>query len=127
MRIKLPVGAFVVVVCLTTGRLHSPQAGPVREEVVEPVLTEETLPEEQDECNLRTSIDYRAPSLEPSNALPRLQLFCGLFSRWGAEVDIPFAYPDQRLNHTAFGDVMTTLKYRVKPDPASQVRTAAAC
>jgi len=98
---------------LTAVRLFAQEARSIPDEVVEPILTEETLPEEPGECDLRTSIDYRASNLEPANALPRLQFFCGLVSRWGIELDVPLAFPDHQLSRTGFGDVASTFKYRL--------------
>jgi hypothetical protein len=112
MPIKLTTAGIVLAVCLTPTRSFA-QTGSIPEEVVEPILTEETLPEEQGECDLRSSVAYRAASLEPANALPRLQLFCGLSPRWGAEMSVPFAYPDQQVHNVGFGDVATTFKYRL--------------
>jgi hypothetical protein len=111
MRMRSKTVGLVCIVVLISAPLLSQQTGAILEQVVPPILTEETLPEEPGECNLRTSVDYRASNLEPANALPRLQFFCGLASRWGGEVDVPFAYPDQRLRNVGFGDVSTTLKY----------------
>ena len=98
---------------LGTSRLFCERPTSTPGEAIEPVITEETLPEEAGVCDLRSSFDYRASGLEPANALPRFQLFCGIASRWGAELDVPFAYPDQKLSRAGFGDVATTLKYRV--------------
>jgi hypothetical protein len=103
--------SFALIVAVLSAPVLAQRTNAILEQAVPPVLTEETLPEELGECNLRTSLDYRASNLEPPNALPRLQLFCGLVPRWGAEVDVPFAYPDQRLRNIGFGDVLTTIKY----------------
>jgi hypothetical protein len=111
MRVRSKRAGLVCIVALISAPLLAQQTGAILEQVVAPILTEETLPEEPGECNLRTSIDYRASNLEPPNALPRLQFFCGFVPRWGAEVEVPFAYPDQQLKNVAFGDVSTTIKY----------------
>jgi Putative MetA-pathway of phenol degradation len=93
--------------------LSAQETRSLSDEIIEPIITEETLPEEPGACDLRTSVDYRADALEPANALPRMQLFCGFASRWGAEFNLPFAYPDQNLSATGLGDMAATLKYRV--------------
>jgi hypothetical protein len=111
MSVRLKTAGLVCIVIVLSAPLVAQQTSAIFEQVVAPILTEETLPEELGECNLRTSIDYRASNLEPPNALPRLQVFCGLAPRWGAEVDLPFAYPDQQLKNVGFGDVSTTVKY----------------
>ncbi len=111
--VRLARAGIAFVVCLIPTYLLSQQPESIADQVVEPILTEESLPEEQGECDLRTSIDYRAASLEPPNALPRLQLFCGFLPRWGAEISVPFAYPDKQVENLGFGDISTTLKYQV--------------
>lgn len=110
---------FASVWLLLPIHLAAQEVSSIGEEAVEPVLTEESLPEESGECALRTSFDYHANALEPANALPRLQLFCGFAGRWGAELDLPFAYPEHEISRTGFGDVATSLKYRLNEAPAS--------
>lgn len=107
--------ALVTVLCLplSVASLTAQETRSVSDEIIEPIISEETLPEEPGACDLRTSFDYRADALEPANALPRLQIFCGFASKWGAELDLPFAYPDQSMSSVGLGDMAATLKYRV--------------
>jgi hypothetical protein len=107
--------ALVAALCLlfSVASLSAQELRSLSDEIIEPIITEETLPEEPGACDLRTSVDYRADGLEPANALPRMQLFCGFASRWGAELDLPLAYPDQDMSSTGLGDMAATLKYRV--------------
>ncbi len=81
---------------------------------VEPILTEETMPNEPRELNLRVSIDYRKRGSEAIGALPRIELFYGLVNRLGAELSVPLAYHhgDGQTSY-GLGDVSMTLKYLV--------------
>jgi hypothetical protein len=79
--------------------------------VVEPILTEETLPTEQGEWVLRWSGDYLRAH-EPSAHLPRAQLFFGIANRVGAEIDVPFVVVGERRGY-GVGDLATTIKWLV--------------
>lgn len=73
---------------------------------IEPIITEESLPEDAGECNLRTTAVYHTEVLAP--ALPRIQVFCGLSRRWGGEIEVPMARIDGRYEP---GDIGTNVKY----------------
>ena len=75
---------------------------------IEPIITEESLPEDAGECNLRTTAVYHADVLEPATALPRTQVFCGFSRRWGGEIEVPMARIDGRYEP---GDIGTNVKY----------------
>ena len=77
--------------------------------VIEPIVTEESLPEDAGECNLRTTAAYRAGVLD--TALPRIQLFCGFSRRWGGEIGVPMARVDGRYRP---GDVGATVKFKLR-------------
>src|ERR1700693_4782113 len=76
---------------------------------IEPITTEESLPEDAGECNLRATAAYHADALEP--ALPRTPLFCGFSRGGGGEIDIPMARIDGRY---APGDIGATVKYKLR-------------
>jgi hypothetical protein len=79
---------------------------------IEPVITEESLPEEAGECNLRSTGAYHARIHEPRAAL---QLFCGFSRRWGGEFDLPLAQAD---GSYGLGEVGTTVKYKLRGQAA---------
>jgi hypothetical protein len=72
--------------------------------VMEPITTEESLPEDAGECNLRTTAAYHARALEPMAAV---QLFCGFSPRWGGEIEVPIVRVDGRYGP---GEVGATVK-----------------
>lgn len=95
--------------------IHSPcRAQEPHATAIEPIVTEETIPEAKGECNLRMTARYRADALEPPAALPRAQLFCGLSQRWGGEIDVPLALGEETGARYGFGDVAVTTKYLLR-------------
>jgi hypothetical protein len=86
--------------------------GKDRPKFVEPIITEETLPNEPRETSLRVSADYRRHAGEFSGSLPALTLFHGLAERLGASLSLPVAYrrSDGRTVQ-GLGDVALGMKY----------------
>lgn len=81
---------------------------------VEPILTEETMPNEPGELSLRVSTDYRRRGGESVGALPKVELFYGIVERLGAELSVPMAYHHGDGQTTyGLGDVSLGLKYLV--------------
>ena len=80
-------------------------------EVIEPIITEESLPEAAGECNLRMSATYHADVFEPATALPRAQLFCGFSRRWGGEIDVPLAREEGRYG---VASAAVAVKYKLR-------------
>ncbi len=82
------------------------------QEVVEPILTEETLPNSKGGVSLRLTTDYRRSGGEAEGVLPKVELFYGLADRWGAELSLPLAYRrgDDRTRY-GLGDASLGLKY----------------
>jgi hypothetical protein len=85
---------------------------------VEPILTEESLPEEKGECNVRMTAAYHVEATEPATALPRTQLFCGFSSRWGGELDVPFAQGPGAEGRYGLGDISASIKYKLREQTA---------
>ncbi len=79
--------------------------------VIEPIITEESLPEDSGECNLRTTAAYHADVFEPATALPRTQVFCGFSRRWGGEIGLPLARVDGRYGPA---NVAVAVKYKLR-------------
>lgn len=87
-------------------------------EFVEPILIEETLPNQPNELSLRLTTDYRHGDDGAVGALPNLQLFYGIIDRVGISLSIPvsFAKPDATA-HYGLGDVSGSVKFLViRPD-----------
>ncbi len=101
--------AVLIMVWLSAGLPARAQdtARESRSAVIEPILIEETLPEENGECNLQINLAYRATGVEPETSLPRLQLFCGFSQRFGTDIDVPMA----GISGYGIGDAGITLKY----------------
>ena len=74
------------------------------EEVVEPIITEETLPNEPGELDVRVSTEYRTAGGEA-----RLQFFLGLAGRLGGELDLPFVYRAGDSRAHGVGDLSASL------------------
>lgn len=85
--------------------------GEIRSGLVEPIITEETLPNEPGELSLRLSTEYRKKGSEVTAAAPRVQVFYGLIERLGVEVDVPFIYRKGESKAYGTGDVSESLKW----------------
>jgi hypothetical protein len=82
--------------------------------IVEPIITEETMPNEPGDWDLRYSGSYSWRGTEGSGFLPRTQLFFGIASRWGGEIEVPLAFANKETNHYGLGDISATVKYLVR-------------
>ncbi len=80
-------------------------------EFVEPIITEETLPNEPGEMDVRVSTEYRTSGGEVTASLPRLQLFFGLAGRLGGELDLPFVYRRGDSRAHGIGDLSASIKW----------------
>ena len=60
--------------------------------IVEPIITEETMPNEPGDWDLRVSGSYSWRGAEGFGFVPRTQLFFGIANRWGGEVELPLAF-----------------------------------
>jgi len=113
---------FFTLVCLGAAGRAFAQANttpPAIESIaVEPLLTEESLPEEKGECNVRMTAAYHVEALEPATALPRTQLFCGFSQRWGGELNVPFAQGSGAVGRFGLGDISASIKYKLKDQTA---------
>ena len=111
-------GVFVVVAAgiLCFPEVAMPQAPNVDPElhIVEPIITEETMPNEPGEWDFRFSGSYLWLGAGGSGFLPRTQLFFGIANRWGAEIEVPWAFANQGTNHYGIGDISTTVKFLVR-------------
>jgi hypothetical protein len=82
--------------------------------IVEPIITEETMPNEPGDWDLRVSGSYLWQGTGGSGFLPRTQLFFGIANRWGGEIEVPWAFANQGTNHYGIGDISTTVKFLVR-------------
>src|SRR5580692_5562381 len=82
--------------------------------IVEPIITEETLPNEPGDWDLRFSGSYGWRGSEGSGFLPDTQLFFGIANRWGGEIEVPLAFAKQETNHYGVGDISTAVKYALR-------------
>ncbi len=88
------------------------QDGGAEHEVVEPVVTRETLPVAPGVWDLRLVSDYRSWGGNRVNAsYPLTQLLFGITDRLGAEVGAPLAYGGEEARGYGFGDVAVSLKW----------------
>src|ERR1700721_3419669 len=63
--------------------------------IVEPIITEETMPNEPGDWDLRVSGSYLWQGTEGSGFLPGTELFCGIARRRGPEIGVPGAFATQ--------------------------------
>jgi len=82
--------------------------------IVEPIITEETMPNEPGDWDLRISGSYLWQGTGGSGFLPRTQLFFGIANRWGGEIEVPWAFANQSTNHYGIGDISTTVKFLMR-------------
>jgi len=84
-----------------------------------PIVTEEVMPDEPGELTLRLGTDYRRRNTE-ANELPYVEACFGLIERLGATVNVPMAYHNEGGGASyGFGDVSAILKYlAVRPSPS---------
>jgi hypothetical protein len=82
--------------------------------IVEPIITEETMPNEPGDWDLRFSGSYGVQGTEGSGFLPRTQLFFGIANRWGGEIEVPMAFAKAETNHYGIGDISASVKYLVR-------------
>ena len=83
-------------------------------ESVEPILTEETLPNELGEWDLRVSCVYERDRTEsPRNCL-RTQVFFGIAPRWGVELEAALPNVSGDRPEEPRGEMGTTFKYLLR-------------
>ncbi len=118
MKRKNTLANLCVFIVLTGGVLCCPsvvfaQASKPEQElhIAEPIITEETMPNEYGEWDLRMSGSYSWRGAEGFGFLPRSQLFFGFANRWGGEIDVPLAFANQEPNYYGIGDISATVKY----------------
>jgi hypothetical protein len=112
------MGVFALVIA----RMFSCPAGVIAQtlnsepevHIVEPIITEETMPNESGEWTVRLSGSYLRQGIGGSGFLPRAQVFFGIAERWGGEVELPMAFAREDSNHYGVGDISATVKYLVR-------------
>ncbi|HXN97511.1 MAG TPA: transporter [Candidatus Acidoferrales bacterium] len=109
----LLVVAAGILCCPDVAMAQVPDADPELH-IVEPIITEETMPNEPGDWDLRVSGSYLWQGTGGSGFLPRTQLFFGIANRWGGEIEVPWAFANQGTNHYGLGDISTTVKFLVR-------------
>jgi hypothetical protein len=99
------------VLCYPYGALAQELNTEGQAHIVEPIITEETMPNEPGDYDLRSSGSYLWRGSTGSGFLPRAQLFFGIANRWGAEIEMPLAFAKEATEHYGVGDISATLKY----------------
>lgn len=95
---NLAGGVLALAAALTFGssaraaESHPQGSRPGPSEFVEPILTEETLPNEMGEWDLRITSEYHNSDHEGTVLLPRAQVFFGIADRLGGEIGLPLAF-----------------------------------
>jgi hypothetical protein len=108
---------FFTLVCQASAQVNTTPLA-IESVAVEPILTEESLPEEKGECNLRMAAAYHVEAVDPATALPRTQLFCGFSQRWGGELDVPFAQGSGAEKRYGLGDISVSIKIKLREQTA---------
>jgi hypothetical protein len=109
---------FGFLLAVATGALCGPHAALAQEpntdpeaHIVEPIITEETMPNEPGDYDLRLSGSYLWRGAIGAGFLPRTQLFFGIANRWGGEIEVPMAFAKDATGHYGVGDISATVKY----------------
>ncbi len=82
-------------------------------ESIEPILIEETLPNEVGEWDLRFTFDYSINKKVIITTLPQVQLFFGIFKNIGGEISLPFIYRKDEIANYGLGAISTSIKWQV--------------
>ncbi len=82
-------------------------------ESIEPILIEETLPNEVGEWDLRFNFDFSKNEEDIITTLPQVQLFFGIFKNIGGEISLPFIYRKEEVSEYGLGSISTSLKWLV--------------
>jgi hypothetical protein len=107
------------VLCCPQGALAQESNAKPLAHIVEPIITEETMPNEPGDWDLRLTGSYFWHGSARSGFLPRSQLFFGIADRWGGEIEVPFSFSKETTTHYGLGDVSATLKFLARK-PAAQ-------
>jgi hypothetical protein len=99
--------------CLPT-LARDEQSNGTSSEFVEPIVTEETLPNEVGDWDLRLSCGYTHREEARTADCVRAQVFFGIARRWGGEVNLPFTYAMDTPAGHGFGDLSAAIKYRLR-------------
>jgi Putative MetA-pathway of phenol degradation len=79
---------------------------------ISPIITEEALPDEPKELTLRLGTEYRERGSDADGSLPYVEACFGLIERFGATVNVPFAYHKEVTGEQyGLGDISARLKY----------------
>jgi len=82
-------------------------------EAMEPILTEETLPNEVGEWDLRFNFDYSKNDEEINITLPQVQLFFGILENFGGEISLPLEYRKGDMVEYGLGSISTSVKWLI--------------
>ncbi len=117
---------FAFLLTIAAGMLWYPHAALAqelntesRDHIVEPIITEETMPNEPGDYDLRLSGSYLWRGATGSGFLPRAQIFFGIANRWGGEIEVTMAFAKDPTGHYGIGDLSMTVKYLARK-PASR-------
>jgi hypothetical protein len=85
---------------------------------INPIITEEVLPDEPGELTLRLGTEYRERGSEANGSLPYVEACFGLIKSFGATVNVPFAYQKETADkQQGLGDISARLKFlAVRPN-----------
>lgn len=109
--LSLSVAAVVLWGLAADARAQEVPAELVERQVAEPIVTEEVLPNEVGEWDLRWSNEYRRHATGSTMQAPRFQLFFGITDRLGGDVDAAFVVARDEARRYGPGDVETSLKW----------------
>jgi len=117
---------YIILILLMQGRVlcaqaantlyHHPADSIVIEslkEFPEPILIDETLPNEVGEWNMRFNFDYLKNDMDVNITLPEVQVFFGILRNLGGEISIPFIYRKEVTANYGLGSISTTIKWLI--------------
>jgi len=105
-------GLFFVGISLALIGVSAAETNKAELHFINPVITEEALPDDPGEITLRLGTEYRQRGSEANGSLPYVEACFGLIERFGATVNVPFAYHKETADERyGLGDISARLKF----------------
>ena len=106
------VGCLIAVAAVSVNGASAAETNNTELHFISPIITEEALQDEPGEFTLRLGTEYRQRGSEVNGSLPYVEACFGLIKRFGATVNVPFAYQKETADiQHGLGDVSARLKF----------------
>jgi hypothetical protein len=106
------LGWLIAVVAVPVNGASAGETNHTELHFIDPIITEEVLPDEPGDLTLRLGTEYRRRGSEANGSLPYVEACFGLIERVGATVNVPFAYQRETDDEQhGLGDISARLKF----------------